>query len=221
MTIDYHLNGQLMSQMSYATWYNGIYIESTHLLFCFDAWALTLFALTPWRCLHFRKYGLLHSLCKQKCYLNRTIIISTCAMSYLCFPVYFTIWSREPAINAIKYTLVMFSLNLNGIFVLTMLEKSYFLKWDSPPNGVYGCSVNLASSPWKSTCCCFIVCSVYNNIQDRGAYTVIIYIIVSWHILFYLEELQQPSSEICNLSSSGDVQASVKSIGKCKNKIPI
>jgi len=27
----------------------------------------------------------------------------------------------------------MFSLNRNGIFVLTMYTKSYFLKWGSPP----------------------------------------------------------------------------------------
>jgi len=27
----------------------------------------------------------------------------------------------------------MFSLNLNGIFVLTMFKKSYFLEWGGPP----------------------------------------------------------------------------------------
>ena len=31
----------------------------------------------------------------------------------------------------------MFSLNLNGIFLLTMFKKSYFLKWDSPPQTAY------------------------------------------------------------------------------------
>ena len=31
--------------MSYVTWYNEIYIESTCLLFCFDGWALTLLVL--------------------------------------------------------------------------------------------------------------------------------------------------------------------------------
>ena len=43
--------------MSFVTWHNEIYIESTCLLFCFDGWALTLlFVLTPCRFLHFRKY---------------------------------------------------------------------------------------------------------------------------------------------------------------------
>ena len=31
----------------------------------------------------------------------------------------------------------MFPLNLNGIFVLTMLKKSYFLKWDSHPQTAF------------------------------------------------------------------------------------
>ena len=145
---------------------------------------------------------MLHSLCKQKCSLNTTIIISICAMSYRCFPVYFTIWSREPAINVIKYKLIMFPLNPNGIFVLTLLKKSYFLKWDSFPNGAYGCYVHFATSPWKSTCCCFIVCSVYNNTQDRGAYKDIISLIVSWHIFFFRKKYNNHLSTfvICRLS---------------------
>ena len=31
----------------------------------------------------------------------------------------------------------MFSLNLNGIFVLTMSKKSHFLIWDSPPQTAF------------------------------------------------------------------------------------
>ena len=31
----------------------------------------------------------------------------------------------------------MLSLNLNVIFVLTMFIKSYFLKWDSPPQTTF------------------------------------------------------------------------------------
>jgi hypothetical protein len=55
------------------------------------------------------------------------IEVSACAKSYLCYPVFFTIWSRKPAIKEIKIEINMFSLNLNGIFVLTMFKKSYFL----------------------------------------------------------------------------------------------
>ena len=31
----------------------------------------------------------------------------------------------------------MISLNLNGIFVLTMFKKSHFLKWGSPPQTAF------------------------------------------------------------------------------------
>jgi len=51
----------------------------------------------------------------------------------------------------------MFSLNFNDY-----LQK-VFLMGQASTNGGYGCSVNFATLPWNSTCCCVIVCSVYKQ----------------------------------------------------------
>jgi hypothetical protein len=45
---------------------------------------------------------MLFSLCKQNYSLNSTVILSTCVMSYQCFPVYFTIWLHKLTIKVIK-----------------------------------------------------------------------------------------------------------------------
>jgi len=57
----------------------------------------------------------------------------------------------------------MFSLNFNDY-----LQK-VFLMGQASTNGGYGCSVNFATLPWNSTCCCVIVCSVYK--QHTQTYT--------------------------------------------------
>jgi len=66
----------------------------------------------------------------------------------------------------------MFSLNLNGIFVLTMFKKSYFPEWGSPPltaftavpltsqHPIEKAHIELASSSSPIT----------NNIEDRAEY---------------------------------------------------
>jgi hypothetical protein len=50
----------------------------------------------------------------------------------------------------------MFSLNLNGIFVLTMFKKSYFLKWGSPRQTAF-MAVPLTSTTNLSTLT-FVIC---------------------------------------------------------------
>ena len=64
----------------------------------------------------------------------------------------------------------MFSLN-NGIFVLTMLKKSYFLKWGSPPQTAFTTVPLILQHPLVIT---NVVASssapFTNNIQDRGTY---------------------------------------------------
>ena len=63
----------------------------------------------------------------------------------------------------------MFSLNLNGTFVLTMSKKSYFLQWGCPPQTAFTAVPLTSQHPLeKNTCCCVIVFSDY--IQDHGAY---------------------------------------------------
>ena len=62
---------------------------------------------------------------------------------------------------------MFFFLNLNGIYVLTMFKKSYFLKWDSPLRALQTnfttVRLNFATHPWKSTCCCAIIYSAYKQ----------------------------------------------------------
>ena len=103
----------------------------------------------------------------------------------------------------------MFSLNLNGIFVLTMSKNSYFLKWGSPPQTAFTAVPLTLQHPLEKA---HVVASssapFTNKIQDRGAYKYINSPIVSWHILFSGKNtLGQPSIDFdfCNLSSSGDV----------------
>jgi hypothetical protein len=45
----------------------------------------------------------------------------------------------------------MFSLNRNGIFVLTMFKKSYFLKWGSPPQTSFTAVPLTSQHPKSST----------------------------------------------------------------------
>ena len=65
----------------------------------------------------------------------------------------------------------MFSLNLNGIFVLTMFEKSYFPEWGSPPLTAFTAVPLTSQHPLEKT---HVVASSFspitNNIQNRGAY---------------------------------------------------
>ena len=94
----------------------------------------------------------------------------------------------------------MFSLNLNGILVLTMFKKSYFLKLGRPPQtGFYGCSVNFATLPWKSTCCCVIVWSVCKQNTRPNCFLI--------YIFFRKKYLGQPSIDFdfWNFSSFRDV----------------
>ena len=65
----------------------------------------------------------------------------------------------------------MFSLNLNGIFVLTMFKKSYFLKWGSPPQTAFTDVPLTSQHPLEKA---HVVASSSdpfpNNIQNIGAY---------------------------------------------------
>jgi hypothetical protein len=69
----------------------------------------------------------------------------------------------------------MFSLNLNGIFVLTMFKKSYFLKWHSPPQTAF--PLTLQHSLEKADVVASSSAPCTSNIQDRGGYK---------HNFFYL-----------------------------------
>ena len=65
----------------------------------------------------------------------------------------------------------MFSLNLNGICVLTMFKKSYFLKCSSPPQTAFSDVPLTSQHPLEKA---HVVASssspIANNIQDSGGY---------------------------------------------------
>ena len=65
----------------------------------------------------------------------------------------------------------MFSLNLNGIFVLTMFKKSYFPEWGSLPLTAFTAVPLTSQHPLEKA---HVVASssspITNNIQDPGAY---------------------------------------------------
>ena len=76
----------------------------------------------------------------------------------------------------------------------------------SSTNSFYGCSVNLTTPPWKSTCCCIIVFSDYK--QHTVVHTSIKFSNCFLTYNFFRKKcLRQPSIDFdfSNLSSSGDV----------------
>ena len=66
----------------------------------------------------------------------------------------------------------MFSLNLNGTFVLTtMFKKSYFPEWDNPPLTAFTAVPLTSQHPHEKAHVVVSLSSlITNNIQDRGAY---------------------------------------------------
>ena len=65
----------------------------------------------------------------------------------------------------------MISLNLNGICVLTMFKKSYFLKWGSPPQTAFSDVPLTSQHPLEKAHVVAPSSAPFtNNIQDRGAY---------------------------------------------------
>ena len=63
---------------------------------------------------------MLLSLCKHTYSLNSAIMLRTCAKSYRCFPVFFTIWSRKPAIKVI-------TIEINGGFLVCVYHLLFFV----------------------------------------------------------------------------------------------
>jgi hypothetical protein len=47
-------------------------------------------------------------------------------------------------------------IKITAFMPLTVFRKSYFLPWAVLHKRFYGCFVNFAASPWKSTCCSII-----------------------------------------------------------------
>ena len=65
----------------------------------------------------------------------------------------------------------MFSLNLNGIFVLTMFKQSCFPEWGSPPLMAFTTIPLTSQHPLeKAHVVASLSVPITNNIQDRGAY---------------------------------------------------
>ena len=65
----------------------------------------------------------------------------------------------------------MFSFNLNGILVLTVFKKSYFLKWDSPSQTASTAVLLTSQHPLeKAHAVASLSAPLTNNTQDRGAY---------------------------------------------------
>jgi len=65
----------------------------------------------------------------------------------------------------------MFSLNPNGLFVLTMFKKSYFLKWHSPPQMTYtAVPLTLQHSLEKADIVASSSAPCTSDIQDCGGY---------------------------------------------------
>ena len=102
----------------------------------------------------------------------------------------------------------MFSLNLNGIFVLTMFKRSYFFQWGDPPLTDFTAVPLTSQHPLeKAHAVASSSSPITNNIQDRCAYKHKNSRIVSWHNIFRKKYVRKQSIDFGfrNLSSSGDV----------------
>jgi hypothetical protein len=76
---------------------------------------------------------------------------TTCAFSRGCCEVNWT------AVTSRLWRTVI-QIEINNVF-FENLKSHWFPNCDSPPQTAsYGCSVNFAAPPWKSTCCCILVC---------------------------------------------------------------
>ena len=102
----------------------------------------------------------------------------------------------------------MFALNINGIFVLAMFNKSYFPEWGSLPLMVLMAVLLTSQHPVKKH-----MLLRHRLLRSQTTYRTVVHTKIKFsncfltYNFFRIKYLRQPSIDfdLCNLSSSGDV----------------